>query len=265
PRDGKRRNVAGAVLELAFPKGKDGMIPKLVVAGDCGLGGVARAAEQLIRSTGQVVGLVAHDGATFDQQSLPFDDAKRHQLMKSLLFEQRLQMLVATTTMRRAVRKGLLLDNCEAVAILPPSADGDPKIFAQGLDLLVKANRGRFVTWSDDTVIAKALQPVEPRRVILVATCSDDKVAAAHIARGAPAVIPHWEASGPGFTLYDRGKPQFSTLLAPSDHTRRPLKPRELDDRVLAAALAYASGLSVLSLEKALNQPDPKAPEALSA
>ena len=255
PRKGTRRNVAGAILELVAPKGKDGTVPKLVVVGDQGAGSVARAAERLLGMLGIVPGLVSRDTAMLGRKRLDFDDTSRHRMVRTLLLDPKLEALVMTTSMSRIVRRGLILETCDAVAIVPSTTDGDLDSLHQGIGILTQANRGRFVVWSDDIFTAKALRSVEPNRIVLVARSADDDAAALQVRSGGPAIIIEWDVSGAKFTLYDHGKLQFSAPLELGDEARSPLKPSALEDRIVAIALAYAAGKSVSSLQNVLDHP----------
>jgi cyanophycin synthetase len=254
PREGTRRNVAGAIVELVVPKGKDGTVPKLVIVGDHGAGSLARATEHHLGKLGQVAGLLSRDTARLGKRCLDLNGKSLHHMTKTLLLDPRLEALVTTTSIGRIVKRGLGLENCDAVAILPSTTARTSESFRLGIDILVRANQGRFVIWSDDAANMKALQSLAPNRIVLVARSADDDAAALQIRCGGPAVIMNWDAKGSTVTLYDRGKPQISAPLELGDEARCTLSPRDLEDRIFAMALAYAGGNSATSLQNIFRQ-----------
>ena len=259
PRHGGSRDVAGAVVDLVLKKGSIGDVPKLLVAGDRGLGIVARATDALLRRAGRAVGLASRGTATFNGQPIELDVTKQRRVIRAMLREPNLDSLVATVTMRSAVKRGLLIEHCDAVAILPPSGDRDISIFRQGGELLVRANRGKFVAWSDDPIVGACLQSLAPDRAILIARHPEDDIAKAHRRAGRPAVFPIWGEAGAGFALYDRGELLLFSQLTQGDEAAQPLKPREFGARLFAMGLVYASGIDVAQIEKALTPPIPLA------
>lgn len=257
PRQGDYRDVAGVVVDLILKKGGVGDIPKLFVAGDRGLGVVARAAGALLSRAGHAVGLISRDVAMLNGQPVVLDTARKHRAVRTMLREPNLDSLVATVTMQSAVKRGLLAEHCDAVAILPRSDDRDIAIFRQGVELLIRANRGKFVVWSDDPIFGAGLQSLAPDRVILVARHAEDGIAETHRRAGRPTVLPIREGTRAGFALYDHGKLLLSSPLALGDEAARPIKPRDMEARLVAAALTYAAGINVAPIEKAITPPIP--------
>ncbi|MGI9433871.1 MAG: ATP-grasp domain-containing protein [Geminicoccaceae bacterium] len=255
PWRGAARDVASSILELIFPAGDAGSVPRILVAGDRGTGAMARRVEHLLRCAGLTTGLSLREEAYLDGNPLDLENARLQHAAKILLKESALEAFVAAVSLRRTARYGLQLDACDAAAILPPSLDGDRGIFLQGAEIVAKANRGRFVLWSEDTEARVALKSVTPERLLLVASQPDDDLAQAHIEAGYAAVVRHAGHDGACFTLYDQGEPLLSLPFASFRDATRPLKLRDIETRMFAAALAFASGIKVPLIEQALGNP----------
>jgi cyanophycin synthetase len=239
PRHGAARDVAGPILDLLFPDGARGGVPKLVVAGDRGTGRVARAADALLRSRGLTVGLclkrdVYLGGAPVD---LPVREMSR--APAALLRERTLECLVAAVSLRRTASSGLGLDTCDAAMILPRQHELDGEAFDQGLEVLAKANRGRFVLVAGDAAARAALRDVDPGRLVLVATDPADAQAAAEIAAGHAVVVKRWHEGAPQMTLFDKG----AIVAAAPVPDRARTNPRELLAEMGAFALAASVDL----------------------
>ena len=159
----------------------------------------------------------------------------RTQAAWALLRNPAVECLVSSVSLRGSVRHGLAFQSCDAAAILPRHHDRDADAFVQGIDVLIKANWGRFVVMSDDSIARAALGGIDSNRIILVATEPDDPEAQAKIGAGGAVVIRTRGADGPHLALFDRGELMVS---APID-----VRPRiGTEASLIAAALAYAVG-----------------------
>jgi hypothetical protein len=121
-------------------------------------------------------------------------------------------------------------------AIVPGPHDEHSHAFAQGMDVLIKANRGRFVVSAGDAQARRVLAGVDPERVILVSNEADD--VQAQIAAGRCAVVTTWNG-GPHVTVFESGQTAASTPLPDGAQT----KAKTIRTELFVRALMHALGL----------------------
>ena len=252
PRRGKPRNVADKVLDLVCPKGDGGVVPKLLIAGDRGLGTVASAAGHLLRCAGFAVGEATSQSRAPNDKPLETDKSNRRQALRQLLHDPKLDALVSTTSMNRLLGRGLVLTNVDAVAILPPTDKSRHWVYAKGIEILERSNTGRMVFWSDDLLAQAALQSTPPDKTILVARDFSDYTTQRWLDDGASVVTSTWDDGDVTLTLYDGGQTSFSARIAGVEESARPIDLSDIEARMFAVALVFAAGVDASSIEKAL-------------
>jgi cyanophycin synthetase len=229
-------DVGAAVLELKFPEGEDGTVPTVLVAGDRGTGKIARATGDLLREKGFKVGLSLKRSAYLGGQPLEIAGGKLAEAPQILLSDPSLECLVGAVSLRRSAMRGLNLEACDVAAILPHKHNKDLDVYDQGMDVVIKANRGRFVVSTRNTAVRNALAGIDPERVILVSAQPDDTDARSHVAAGRCAVIKTWDSGRPHLTLFENGKATASTPLQDGTQAR----PKDVEIQLFAFALACA-------------------------
>ena len=239
PREGLSRDVAGPILDIVFPPGDTGSVPKLLVAGDRGTGRIGRATDAWLRENGVTVGLSLRRAAYLAGKPVDIAAGSLAHAPRLLLRAGTLECLVATISLRRTATYGLGLEACDAAAIVARGYDRDSLAFDKGIEVLMKANRGRFVVTTCDRAARVALASLDPARLILVAARPDDADARSQIAAGRSAVIRTWRRGEPLVTMFDEGRPVASASIP--DRTRA--NPKELEAHLGAFALAHAVGL----------------------
>ena len=240
PREGRSRDVAGAIVDFLFPPGSPCSVPKLLVGGDRGTGRVARAAEEMIRATGINVGLCLKRRAYLGGVPLEIQEKHMSQVPASLLREPSLECLVAAISLRRAATHGLGLETCDAAMILPRQHELDGPAFERGIEVLIEANRGKFVVLAKDGVARAALRDVDPSRIVLIAAGPADTDAQALAGAGNPIVTKIWLDDSPQMALFDKGRLVASALVP--DRARS--NAIELQAQMGALALAFSAGVS---------------------
>jgi cyanophycin synthetase len=235
-RRSETRDAGAAVLELKFPEGEDGTVPTVLVAGDRGTGKIARATGDLLREKGFKVGLSLKRSAYLGGQPLEISGGKLAEAPQILLSDPSLECLVGAVSLRRSAMRGLNLEACDVAAILPHKHNKDLDVYDQGMDVVIKANRGRFVVSTRNTAVRNALAGIDPERVILVSAQPDDTEARSHVAAGRCAVIKTWDSGRPHLTLFENGKATASTPLQDGTQAR----PKDVETQLFAFALACA-------------------------
>lgn len=249
PYEGQSRDVAGAVLRLAFPAGETGAVPAAVIAGDRGANTTARALHDLLKAAERVTGLCLKRTAKIGDLPLGAESTSQRQNMKAALRDPSLDALVAAVSIRRVARAGLGLESCDAAAILPQAANGDVESFLQGVDVMLKANRGRFVLGAGDVVGLDALASVPLERLFLISVQADHPGFRAHVARGGCGAAIEMRDGEEFVVVVDEGR---KLLDAPARAGRRRSKLRDHQALLAAVALALSLGLSPEEVETAI-------------
>jgi cyanophycin synthetase len=190
PRHGQGRDVAGALLEQAFPDGATGRVRTALVIGRRGAGTTARELDALWRANGITAGLVAHKHAAIGGQAIGQDALTQHEALALMHRDARLEALAVAASPRRAVARGLALESAEAVAVLKPVTQIDIEIHAQVVDLARRAARGVIVADADDRIALNLLETaMERSRLILIGTDPNHRAIDNHLALGGAAVL----------------------------------------------------------------------------
>jgi cyanophycin synthetase len=239
PREGLARDAAGPILDLLFSPGDDGRVPTALVAGDRGTGRIARAAAGLLQAQGYTVGLSLKKGAYLHGVPLNISGDKLAEALQILQRDPFLECLVGAVSLNRSATHGLNFDACDVAAIVPGPHDEHSHAFAQGMDVLIKANRGRFVVSAGDTQARRVLAGVDPERVILVSNEDDDPDVQAQIAAGRCAVVTTWNGGGPHVTVLESGRTAASTPLPDGAQT----KAKNITTELFVHAFMHALGL----------------------
>jgi cyanophycin synthetase len=231
PRHGKTRHAAGAVLELLFPLGTTGRIPVALVAGDRHAARVARALDRLLRGGGKLTALAMRKHAFVGGEPAEIDASRPDRTLPTLLRDPRVQMLVGTVSLERTLKRGLGIETCDVAAILK-SRD---RHHGRSAEVVARATRGAIVVRADDEAALHALAAIEPARLILVASGTQDPVVARHTAASGAVVLRTRERSQEWIVVYRDGKVVASARAAG----------RRVEVRMFALALAYGLGVTL--------------------
>lgn len=245
PVEGEPRDVAGAMLEAFFPPGDQGRVPVALIAGGVGSGRVARGLDHILRSAGMTVGLVTTDGAFINGDPAGPEGAARPKATRAVLRDPRVEALVSTVSPRRAVRGGLVHDACEVAAIMGSTAGSrSVKETRRGLELVVRATRGKLVVRAGSRRALEAVEGVDPDRLILVSRNAANRAFRRHLEAGGLAVM----------TARDRGARVIVLIQGDRTLASLPIKAvpalsvrdsrARLDAHLFAVALAHGMGLS---------------------
>lgn len=252
PRYGKPRDVAGAVLDLAFPSGAAGRIPIAVIAGDRGTMPVAQDLDALLRASGKTVGLNGRKGSLVNGQAVEAASRRQHDAARFLLRDPRVETIVSTTSPSRILQQGLGFDTCTVAAIMRPAADGDVETFQRGIEVLVSGTTGIVVVNAANKLAIDAIGSLEPRRIVLLTQRVNDGSIERHLKAGGIVVVPTRREGNEIIQLRRASETlasvPFSSIGTASGNT----KSSQLQAQMLAVALAFGLGLSGPEIELAM-------------
>ncbi len=252
PRYGKPRDVAGAVLDLAFPSGAGGRIPIAVIAGDRGTVPVALDLDALLRASGKTVGLNNRKGSLVNGQAVEAASRRQHDAARFLLRDPRVEMIVSTTSPSCIVQQGLGFDTCTVAAIMRPAAGGDAETFQRGIEVLVGGTTGIVVVNAANKLAIDALGALEPRRIVLLTQRVNDGSIERHLKAGGIVVAPTRRDGNGIIQLYRASETLASVPVSSIGTAPGHTKSSQLQAQMLAVALAFGLGLSGPEIELAM-------------
>jgi cyanophycin synthetase len=241
PRHGKSRNVAGALLELSFPRGVSGRILTAVIIGDRKTAGVSRVLDEVLRKSGTMTGRVTKKGAiNIGGKSQPHSSSKKRDAVKSLLRDPRVEALILARSPLQAVRRGLVLDRADVAAIMHPARGSDPDVYREALKVAVSA-ASRVIVTTGNSVALEALKSLDPGRLILVSRRSRDPAIDSHLAAGG-AVVTRIRKQEQNWIVVRRNNESLATISAAAPDAGGDDEAARLDVRMFAIALAFGLG-----------------------
>ena len=257
PRYGKSRPVAAAVLELVFPAGENGRIPVAVVAGRRRTARVARDLDAILRAAGRIVALATRRGSLLNGKDAGLGRKQLYGALANLLRDERVQVLVSCSSLRRTVNHGLGLDRCDVAAIMDRHVDRrDESVFRQGLDVIARATRSTVVVSAENKLAREALSALDAKRLILIASNGDDPTLATHAATGGAVVttIPGKRQKRDRIVLQREHESLVSVPVARAalESNARHVAKRRIQARMFAVALAFAMGISAKEIRAGL-------------
>jgi cyanophycin synthetase len=123
PAAGRRRDVAGAVLDMLFPPGAPSRIPIVAITGTNGKTTTARMLAHILKMAGKKVGLTTTDGLYVDGQRLLHGDLTGPWSAQMVLREPTVDFAVLETARGGILRAGLGFDACDIGVITNVSED----------------------------------------------------------------------------------------------------------------------------------------------
>jgi hypothetical protein len=201
------------------------------VAGDRHAARVARALDRLLRGGGKLTALAMRKHAFVGGEPAEIDASRPDRTLPTLLRDPRVQMLVGTVSLERTLKRGLGIETCDVAAILK-SRD---RHHGRSAEVVARATRGAIVVRADDEAALHALAAIEPARLILVASGTQDPVVARHTAASGAVVLRTRERGQEWIVVYRDGKVVASARAAG----------RRVEVRMFALALAYGLGVTL--------------------
>ncbi len=245
PVEGKSRDVGSAVIETMFPPGEQGRVPIALVAGSSTrVAQVAAKAAALLRASGRMTVLSQEPEETGEA---PAEDSP--QSLPGRLRDHRLEMLVRSDSYAEVLRRGLLLESCEAALALDLEEEDAA---GPGLETLLRATRGQVIVDADGAFPETLESWVGSSRLLLVGLAGENALVQRHLEAGGRAVVARKKAKkvmavfrGPSL---DEGA-ESDVVMGVSSAMRW----KEAVLWLYALALAHAMGLSVSEIGQLLS------------
>ena len=244
PVEGQSRDVAGALVEALFPNGSSGRVPVAMVAGAEGSGLAALALDQLLRSAGTTVGLVTTDGAFVNGEPAGPENASRPRATQSLLRDPRVETFVSTASPRQLVARGIGHEQCDVAALLGTATSARSGQALRAFELLVEATRGSLAVRAGSRRAMRAVEGVDPDRLILISSSSENARLRRHVEAGGRAVMVAIEQGERVLVLAHGSRSLLSLPVKAVPALSVRFTRRRVEAQLFAVALAHGLGLA---------------------
>jgi hypothetical protein len=250
---GHEQQVVYAPRSQAATESRAARIPIALVAGERGTSLIAGDLEGLLRAAGKGVGLAAPKRAAVRGEPLPQRSPQRRDAARFLLHDPRVGVLVAATSPRRVVRRGLRVDRCTVAAIADTEPADDPEAFRRGVEVVLKATTGLIVIDAANAAAVAATAAVDRARVVLCARRENEAVRR-HAALGGPVVVRTAHDGAEHIELRSAGAVLASAPVSSVRSGTRGRRRRRIRARMFAVALAFGLGLSAQEIATAVER-----------
>jgi len=259
PTEGKPRNVAGAVMDMLFPKGAPSRIPIASITGTNGKTTTARMLAHIHKMSGHTVGLATTDGVYVDGERTVAGDMTGPQSARMVLRDPAVDMAVLETARGGLLRAGMGYRNCDVGAVLNVSSD---HLGLKGVDTLeqlaevkrivVEVARDCAVLSADDLLCLKMADHTRAKRIAYVTLNAKHDLVRQHIRNGGLAAVLEDGINGQMITLYDHGThlPLLWTHLIPATMEGKAL--HNVQNAMFAAVMAHAMGAKTENIRHGL-------------
>lgn len=123
PAEGLPRNVAGAVVDMLFPPGKNARIPIVAVTGTNGKTTTTRLIAHMVKMMGHKVGYTTSDGVYIQNKMMMKGDCTGPVSAEFVLKDPTVEFAVLETARGGLVRSGLAFDHCDIGIVTNVAAD----------------------------------------------------------------------------------------------------------------------------------------------
>jgi hypothetical protein len=250
---GREQQVVYAPRSKTISDPRAARIPIALVAGDRGTSLIAIDLEGLLRAAGKGVGLAAPKRAAVCGEPLAQHAPQRRDAARFLLHDPRVGVLVAATSPRRIVRRGLRVDRCAVAAVADAAPAYDPEAFRRGVEVVLKATTGFVVIDADNAAAVAATAAVDRGRIVLCAQRENDAVRR-HAALGGPVVVRAARDGAEHIELRSAGTVLASAPVSSVRSGARGRRRRRIRARMFAVALAFGLGLSAQEIATAVER-----------
>jgi hypothetical protein len=250
---GRGQQVVYAPRNSVASESRGARIPIALVAGNRDTSLIAVDLEGLLRAAGKRVGLAAPKRAAVCGESLPQRAPQGRDAARFLLHDPRVGVLVAATSPRRIVRRGLRVDRCAVAAIVDAAAAHDHDAFRRGVEVVLKATTGLVVVDAANAAAVAAAATVDRARIVLCGRREDDAVRQ-HAALGGPIVVRAARAGAELIELRSAGTVLASAPVSSVRAGARGRRRRRIRARMFAIALAFGLGLSAQQIAAAVER-----------
>lgn len=260
PSEGKSRDVAGAVIDMLFPKELgNARIPIAAITGTNGKTTTSRMVSHMWKNAGKIVGLTTTDGVYVNGKLTVAGDTTGPASAQMVLKDPSVEMAVLETARGGILRSGMGYDYCNVGACLNISADHLGLKGVNTLDdlakvksVVVEAAKDVAVLNADDPHVLKISAKVTAKHIFYVTMNPEHALVKQHIRAGGKACIVEKGVNGDMITIFDNHVhiPVLWTHLIPATMEGKAI--HNVQNAMFAIAISYSSGMSLDNIRDGL-------------
>jgi len=197
PTVGKKRDVAGAIVEMLFPSTEPSRIPIISITGTNGKTTVTRLVSLILQQKGYQVGMTTTDGIYINQQCVLSGDTTGPLSAQTVLRDPNVEVAVLETARGGILRDGLGYDESDIGVITNISPDHLGQDGIESLEDLadIKSlvierinDEGSAILNADDKEVVKLANKSNAQNIIYVSQQNNNFIVRKHMAQGGTAV-----------------------------------------------------------------------------
>ncbi|QIV95829.1 cyanophycin synthetase [Allofrancisella inopinata] len=253
PSEGKPRDVAGAVIDMLFPKELgNARIPIAAITGTNGKTTTSRMVAHMWKNAGKVVGLTTTDGVYINGKLTVAGDTTGPVSAQMVLKDPSVEMAILETARGGILRSGLGYDYCNIGACLNIASDhlglkgvNTLEDLAKVKSVVVEAAKDVAVLNADDPHVLKMSAKVTAKNIFYVTMNPEHALVKQHIRAGGKACIIEKGVNGDMITIFDNHIhiPVLWTHLIPATIEGKAI--HNIQNSMFAVAIAYSMGMSL--------------------
>jgi cyanophycin synthetase len=249
PSEGKPRDVAGKVMDMLYPPGTPRRVPTAAITGTNGKTTTARMLANIMKQSGQYVGLTTTDAVYINGTLTVKGDMTGPTAAGMVLKDPQVDFAVLETARGGILRAGLGYDRCDVGAVLNVAADHlgidgieTEEDLARVKQVVIEVATDTVVLNADNEHTVRMAVHARAKHVLWVTMDPRNALVTAHIKAGGRAAVLEAGANGDMITLYDNGQqlPLIWTHLIPA--TLEGKARHNVANAMFAAAMSFCFG-----------------------
>ncbi|WP_138934674.1 cyanophycin synthetase [Roseovarius arcticus] len=259
PSEGLPRDVAGTVIDMLFPLGKQSRIPIAAITGTNGKTTTSRMLGHIMKASGKIVGMTSTDGVYVDGKLSVKGDMTGPKSAQMVLRDPTVDFAVMETARGGLVRSGLGYQHSNVAACLNVSAD---HLGLGGVDtveqlavvkrVVIESATDVAVLNADDINCLKMADYADVGAIFYVTVNPGHSLVKEHIKAGGKAIVLEPGMSGDMLTIYDNGlhMPVLWSHVIPATLEGKAM--HNVQNAMFAAAMAYSFGVDLDNIRHGL-------------
>ena len=168
PREGRPRDVGGAILKLIVPDPGAICIPAAFIVGQRGTNTVARALSQMLSAEGEVVGICTKTESSISGQTLDLSPEQLSRAPRVIARNKTTTRLVSAISPGRILKAGFGLDHVEAALFLASEETVDDQDRSEALRMVARMPHTIIIVGSEDKNALSVLEEIDPARLLQI-------------------------------------------------------------------------------------------------
>ncbi|HZF08516.1 MAG TPA: cyanophycin synthetase [Thermoanaerobaculia bacterium] len=259
PSEGRPRDVAGAILDMLFPRASAARIPVAAITGTNGKTTTTRMVGHILKLAGHRVGMATTDGVHIDGTLVASGDLTGPWASRLVLADPTVDAAVLETARGGLLRSGLGFRKCNVGAVTNVAADHlglggieDLDELARLKQIVVEVARDYCVLSADDPRVAR-MAKASPGEPIFVSLDPQRTRVLRHVRARGKAVVLEKGAGRAGRIVFQDG--EVAIPLLPVEQIPATLSGQarhNVENAMFAAAIAHGLGVGFEAIRQGL-------------